>query len=95
MSSARHPLGRAKTWAVSTLLAASVGTAAVGYHLADVATQTVAASSTTSSGTSTSSSSSSTGSTQLVLVRLDHRTRLELGLRPGRDDRVVTRCPRP
>ncbi len=61
MSSTRHPLGRARTWAVSTLLAASVGTAAVGYHLADVATQTVAASSTTSSVTSTSNSSSSTG----------------------------------
>ncbi len=67
MCSTRHPLGRAKTWAVSTLLAASVGTAALGYHLADASTQTVAASAAASSGTSSSStgssSSSSTGST--------------------------------
>jgi len=66
MKSTTGPLGRARTWAVSALLAASVGTAALGYHLADSASQTVAAGTTstssTSSGTTSSTSSNSSSS---------------------------------
>ncbi len=66
MKSTTGPLARARTWAVSALLAASVGTAALGYHLADSASQTVAAgtssTSSTSSGTTSSTSSSSSSS---------------------------------
>lgn len=59
MTGTNRPLARAKTWAASALLAATVGTAAIGYHLADSAAQTVAAGTTTT----TSSAGTSSGST--------------------------------
>ncbi len=64
MSTTPRPLDRARTWAASTLLAAVVGTAALGYHIADVQSQTLAssASATTSTTSGTSSTSAATGS---------------------------------
>lgn len=65
MNSTTRPLARAKAWAASALLAATVGTAAIGYQLADTAAQTVAAgtASTASTGASSSSSSSTSSTT--------------------------------
>ncbi len=62
MKSTTGPLGRARTVAVSAMLAASVGAAALGYHLADAATQTVAAGPSTSAASGSSASSGSAAS---------------------------------
>lgn len=66
MRSTTGPLAKAKTWVTSALLAATVGTVALGYQLASTTGQTVAASSSTSSTASssgTSGSASTNGST--------------------------------
>jgi len=62
MSTAPRPLARARTWAASTLLAGLVGTAALGYHLADVQSQTLASSTSAGSTSATTSGTSSTSS---------------------------------
>lgn len=57
------PLAKAKSLVTSALLAATVGTAALGYQLATTSSQTVAASSSTSSTSASSGTSSSSSST--------------------------------